>query len=103
MKKWVFQIGILLFIFLNPIFANAENSLLDISEQWLNDEDLQVEWKKVISSYREYLPISEDRHWLDAVRDGTVFSNKSWLRGITDFFIHEWIVNRQFIVMLIFL
>lgn len=103
MKKWVFQIGILLFIFLNPIIANAENSLLDISEQWLNDEDLQVEWKKVISSYREYLPISEDRHWLDAVRDGSVFSIKSWLRGITDFFIHEWIVNGKLIGMLIFL
>ncbi|TFB23836.1 stage III sporulation protein AE [Filobacillus milosensis] len=82
----------------------ADNEqLFNIPNEWTESEEMQAQWQQILMKYREYLPVSSNDHWLDAVREGSIFSINDWLTGIMNFFIHEWIVNGKLLGMLIFL
>ncbi|MGM8214084.1 stage III sporulation protein AE [Bacillaceae bacterium W0354] len=103
MKKWALTSLFLMIIIISPMSIHAEEIWTNVTDDWLDDDEVAKQWDEILSSYRDYLPISKDKHWLDAVREGSIFSPKDWIRGITDFFIHEWIVNGRLLGMLIFL
>ncbi|GEL77364.1 stage III sporulation protein AE [Tenuibacillus multivorans] len=107
MLKKIFISIIFFSILLNLNFiesnATTNDQLFEAPKEWVESEEMQAQWQQILSRYREYLPVSSDDHWLDSVRDGSIFSLKNWISGIMNFFIDEWIVNGKLLGMLIFL
>ncbi|PKR78963.1 stage III sporulation protein AE [Halalkalibacillus sediminis] len=105
MKKKL-TITVLLFIyFFSPssVLAVSESIPDELQNRWLDSGEIEDQWRHELSDYREYLPFAADEHWLDPIKDGSVFSLKNWLDGISRFFIDEWMQNGRLIALLIFL
>ncbi|RPF55659.1 stage III sporulation protein AE [Aquisalibacillus elongatus] len=105
MKKFLVSLLIFIAVFsiVEPIYATERDQLFEVPEEWSESEEMQAQWQEILANYQEYLPFSTRDHWLDAVKDGSVFSIQDWLNGFLMFFIHEWIANGKLLGMLIFL
>nr|WP_054752913.1 hypothetical protein [Piscibacillus salipiscarius] len=107
MKKISFTVICAVFIVMifasNASATEQQEQLFKVPEEWAESEEMQAQWQQILANYREYLPFSDQDHWLDSVQDGSVFSIKYWFSGIIKFFVDEWIVNGKLLGMLIFL
>ncbi|MFC0014786.1 MULTISPECIES: stage III sporulation protein AE [Allobacillus] len=95
---------IMLFVFI-PVYTTAEGQQtdLELNEQWIDTGEMQVYWQDALRQYREFIPFSAEEHWLDAVKDGSIFSIKDWVNGFLLFFLEEWRTNGKLIGMLFLL
>ncbi len=94
----------MLFVFI-PVYTTAEGQQtdLELNEQWIDTGEMQVYWQDALRQYREFIPFSAEEHWLDAVKDGSIFSIKDWVNGFLLFFLEEWRTNGKLIGMLFLL
>ncbi len=99
------SVVILFFTFQGSLSAQTVNQPegLEINEEWIDTEEIQVYWQDALREYRDFIPLSPDEHWLDAVKDGSIFSLKDWLNGFLLFFLEEWQTNGKLIGMLFLL
>ena len=100
-----FSVVVFMILAFIPVHATAEEQQMDLEmdEQWIDTEEIQVYWQDALRQYREFIPLSADEHWLDAVKDGSIFSIKDWFNGFLLFFLEEWRTNGKLIGMLFLL
>lgn len=88
-----FSVVVFMILAFIPVHATAEEQQMDLEmdEQWIDTEEIQVYWQDALRQYREFIPLSADEHWLDAVKMDPSFRLKigsmgsycfSWKNGV---------------------